>query len=228
MMFLGYSACAAVALVLFSRLSARVEAGSDTAARSGLRRSRQTVLRLAALFSVDSLAGGFVVQSLIAFYFNLRWGAGPEVLGPLFLWVGLLQAASFLAAARVAERIGLINTMVFTHLPSNVLLMAIPFAPSLPWAIALLLARHALSQMDVPTRQSYIVAVVDPEERVAAAGVTNIARNVAQSITPLVAGTAMQVVGLGVPFVLGGGLKIVYDLMLFAMFRHVKPPEEHR
>jgi predicted MFS family arabinose efflux permease len=109
-----------------------------------------------------------------------------------------------------------------------VLLMAIPFAPSLAWAIALLLARHALSQMDVPTRQSYIVAVVDPEERVAAAGVTNIARNVAQAITPLIAGTAMQVAGLGVPFLLGGGLKIVYDLLLFAMFRHVKPPEERR
>ena len=226
-MFLTYAACAVIALWLFTRLSHGVEVASG-APTPGLGRSRATVLRLAALFSLDSLAGGFVVQSLIAFYFNLRWDAGPEILGPVFLWVGLLQAASFLAAARVAERIGLINTMVFTHLPSNVLLMAIPFAPSLPWAIGLLLARHALSQMDVPTRQSYIVAVVDPEERVAAAGVTNIARNLAQAITPVVAGAAMQVVGLGVPFLLGGGLKIVYDLMLFAMFRHIRPPEERR
>lgn len=225
-MFVAYAGCAVVALGLFSRLSAGVEAGSWGAASTGLRRSRRTVLRLSALFSLDSLAGGFVVQSLIAFYFNLRWDAGPGLLGPIFLWVGLLQAASFYAAARVAERIGLIHTMVFTHLPSNLLLMAIPFAPSLPWAIGLLLARHALSQMDVPTRQSYIVAVVDPEERVAAASVTNIARNVAQAITPVVAGSAMQVAGLGVPFLLGGGLKIVYDMMLFLMFRHIRPPEE--
>jgi predicted MFS family arabinose efflux permease len=178
------------------------------------------------LFSLDSLAGGFVVQSLIAFYFHLRWGVGPEVLGPVFLGVGLLQAVSFTVAARVSERIGLINTMVFTHLPSNVLLMAIPLAPTLPWAIALLLARHALSQMDVPVRQSYVVAVVDPDERMAAAGVTNIARNLAQSVTPVIAGAVMQVAGLGVPFLLGGGLKIVYDLLLLGMFRTVRPPEE--
>ncbi len=227
-MFLAYAACAVVTLGVFRRLSDRVEGAVDAAPHAGLRRSRRVVFTLAALFGVDSLAGGFVVQSLIAFYFNLRWGAGPELLGPIFLGVGLLQAASFLAAGRVADRIGLINTMVFTHLPSNVLLMAIPFASTLPWAIALLLTRNALSQMDVPPRQSYLVAVVDPEERVAATGVTNIARNVAQAVTPVIAGTAMQVVGLGVPFLLGGGLKIVYDLLLFAMFRTVRPPEEQR
>lgn len=227
-MFLSYAALACVALWLFSRLSSRVELVADGSSGKGLRRSRGTVLKLAALFSLDSFGGGFVVQSLIAYYFNLRWGAGPEILGPIFLGVGLLQAASFFAAARVAERIGLINTMVFTHLPSNLLLMAIPLAPSLPWAIGLILARHALSQMDVPTRQSYVVAVVDPEERVAAAGVTNIARNLAQATTPIVAGVAMQVVGLGVPFFVGGGLKIIYDLLLFRMFRNVRPPEEQR
>ncbi len=226
MMFLAYAVCAIVTLEIFRRLSERVEAATGAGPHAGLQRSRRVVFTLAGLFSLDSLAGGFVVQSLIAFYFNLRWGTGPELLGPIFLGVGLLQAASFLAAARVAERIGLVNTMVFTHLPSNVLLMAIPFAPTLSWAIVLLLARHALSQMDVPTRQSYIVAVVDPEERVAAAGVTNIARNIAQAVTPVIAGTAMQVAGLGVPFLLGGGLKIVYDLLLFAMFRRVRPPEE--
>ena len=225
-MFLAYAAFAGVSLALFSRLSDRVEASREITRREGLHRSRGVVIRLAGLFSIDSLAGGLVVQSLIAFYFNLRWDAGPEILGPVFLGVGLLQAASFVAAARVAERIGLIRTMVFTHLPSNVLLMAIPFAPSLAWAIGLLLARHALSQMDVPTRQSYVVAVVDEDERIAAAGFTNIARNVAQAITPIVSGTAMQVIGLGVPFLLGGGLKIVYDLLLFAMFRSIRPPEE--
>ena len=228
-MFLAYAAFAGVALGLFSRLSDRVEAERDAApggGRQGLHRSRAVVLRLSGLFAIDSLAGGLVVQSLIAFYFNLRWGAGPEILGPVFLGVGLLQAASFVAAARVAERIGLIRTMVFTHLPSSVLLMAIPLAPTLGWAVVLLLARHALSQMDVPTRQSYVVAVVDPDERIAAAGVTNITRNVAQAITPLISGVAMQVIGLGVPFVVGGALKIVYDLLLFAMFRSVRPPEE--
>ncbi len=227
-MFLTYAALAGVTLWLFARLSSRVEAGASSPSGYGLRRSRGTVLRLAALFSLDSFGGGFVVQSLIAYYFNLRWGVGPEILGPIFLGVGLLQAASFMVAARVAERIGLINTMVFTHLPSNVLLAAIPLAPSLPWAIGLILARHALSQMDVPTRQSYVVAVVDPEERTAAAGVTNIARNLAQATTPVIAGVAMQLVGLGVPFFLGGGLKIIYDLLLFRMFRDVRPPEEQR
>lgn len=225
-MFVAYSGLACVTFWVFSRLSEEVEARPGGGARSGLRRSRGMVLRMAGLFSLDSLAGGFVLQSMIAYYFNLRWGAGPELLGPIFLGVGLLQAASFMVAARVAERIGLINTMVFTHLPSNILLAAIPLAPTLPWAVALLLARHALSQMDVPTRQSFIVAVVDPEERVAAVGVTNIARNVAQAVTPVVAGVAMQVVGLGIPFFAGGGLKAAYDLLLLAMFRNVRPPEE--
>jgi predicted MFS family arabinose efflux permease len=224
-MFVAYAVLAGITLWLFSRLSDRVEA-THGSARGRLNRSRGVVMRLAALFSLDSLAGGFVVQSLIAFYFHLRWGVGPEVLGPVFMGVGLLQAVSFTVAARVSERIGLINTMVFTHLPSNVLLMAIPLAPTLPWAIALLLARHALSQMDVPVRQSYVVAVVDPDERMAAAGVTNIARNLAQSVTPVIAGAVMQVAGLGVPFLLGGGLKIVYDLLLLGMFRTVRPPEE--
>ncbi|MBI3997837.1 MAG: MFS transporter [Armatimonadetes bacterium] len=227
-MFLTYGAMALVALWLFARLSPGVEAAADPGVRTGLRRSRGIILKLSGLFAIDHLAGGLVIQSLIAFYFHLRWGVGPEVLGPIFLGVGLLQAASFYAAGRLAERIGLINTMVFSHLPSNILLMAIPLASSLPWAIALLLARHALSQMDVPTRQSYVVAVVDPEERIAATGVTNIVRTVSQAITPVISGVAMQVVGLGVPFLVGGGMKIVYDLLLLAMFRSVRPPEERR
>lgn len=228
-MFVIYAALAGGAFLLFTKLSERVEVppAERASIAPGLRESKRMVLQLSGLFGLDSLAGGFVVQSLIAFWFHLRWGAGPELLGPIFLGVGLLQAASYLVAARLANRIGLINTMVFTHLPSNVLLMLVPAAPSLNAAIILILARHALSQMDVPTRQSYTMAVVEPPERTAAAGLTNVVRNIAQAVTPIVSGYAMQVVALGLPFVLGGGLKIVYDLTLYAMFRNIHPPEEN-
>jgi MFS family permease len=230
-MFVLYAAIGLVVLLIFLRLSPAVEIGAfargpAAALRGGLHRSRASILKLSALFGLDSLAGGFVVQSLIAFWFHLRWGAGPELLGPIFLGVGLLQAVSFLAAARIAGRIGLINTMVFTHLPSNVVLMLIPAAPTLPLAVVLLLARHALSQMDVPARQSYIMAVVDPEERNRAAAVTNVVRNAAQAVTPVLSGYAMQVVSLGLPFVLGGALKSVYDIILYVQFRHIRPPDE--
>lgn len=228
-MFVLYAALAGIALLLILRLSPRVELSpEDRVLGSGLRESKRMVMRLSALFGLDSLAGGFVVQSLIAFWFHLRWGAGPELLGPIFLGVGVLQAASYLVAARVADRIGLINTMVFTHLPSNVLLMLVPAAPTLGTAIALILARHALAQMDVPTRQSYTMAVVAPAERAAAAGYTNVVRNLAQAVTPVISGYAMQVLSLGLPFVIGGGLKIIYDLTLFAMFRHTRVREDTR
>jgi len=227
-MFVLYAALGLCVLLLFTYLSPAVELAEAArhATRPGLRASRGIVMRLAALFGLDSLAGGFVVQSLMAYWLHLRWGAGPEVLGPVFLGIGLLQAGSFLAAAKLGARFGLINTMVFTHLPSNLLLMLVPAAPSLPWAIGLLLARHALSQMDVPTRQSYTMAVVTPAERTAAAAATNVVRNVAQAITPVLSGVAMQTVALGLPFVLGGGLKIVYDIVLFAVFRRIRPLEE--
>jgi MFS family permease len=228
LMLVLYALLALATLQFFLRLSPGVEVGHRNAGsrRAPLHRSRRIVLGLSALFGLDSLAGGFVVQSLIAFWFFRRWGAGPEILGPLFLAAGLLQAASYLVAARVAGRIGLLNTMVFTHLPSNVLLMLIPAMPSLELAAACLLLRMSLSQMDVPTRQSYIVAVVDPEERTAAASLTNVARNVAQATTPGIAGYAMEALSLGLPFLLGGGLKIVYDLLLLWAFRRIKPPEE--
>lgn len=229
LMFVLYAVLAIAALALILRLSRRVELSpEDRVLGGGLRESKGMVLKLSALFSVDSLAGGFVVQSLIAFWFHLRWGAGPELLGPIFLGVGVLQAASYLVAARVADRIGQINTMVFTHLPSNVLLMLVAAAPTFPAAVVLILARHALSQMDVPARQSYVMAVVAPSERAAAAGYTNVVRNLAQAVTPVLSGYAMQVVSLGLPFVIGGGLKIVYDLTLFAMFRHTRAREDAR
>ena len=227
-MFLLYGALGLASLWLFARLSPAVEVEGGAAGRrpTRLHRSRGIVAGLSALFGLDSLAGGFIVQSLIAFYFHRRWGAGPEILGLVFMAAGFLQAASFLVAAKVAGRIGLLNTMVFTHLPSNVLMMLIPAMPSLELAVACLLARQALSQMDVPTRQSYIMAVVAPDERTAASSLTNVARNIAQALTPGLAGWAMEALSLGLPMLLGGGLKIAYDLLLLAAFRHVKPPEE--
>jgi predicted MFS family arabinose efflux permease len=206
-------------------LSAGVEAAGESRGRGvPLRRSRGRVVRLSGLFAVDSFAGGFVVQSFIAFWFRRRFGVSPEILGLVFFGVGLLQAASFLAATRLADRIGLLPTMVFTHLPSNLLLAAIPLAPNLPIAVALLLGRFALSQMDVPTRQAYIVALVDPEERTAAAGYTNTARTLARPAGPALGGLVQQV-SLGLPFFLAGGIKAAYDLALWLWFRRVPLPD---
>ena len=179
----------------------------------GLGRSRAVVLQLAGLQGLDALAGGFIMQSLLAYWFHVRFGVGPEALGALFFGTNLLSALSFLAAARIAERVGLLNTMVFTHLPSNLLLLGVPFMPTFGGAAALLLARHVLSQMDVPTRQAFTVALVAPEERAAAAGLTVSVRALAQSAAPSVAGVAMGAAAGPAPFLLAGGLKIVYDLL---------------
>ncbi|HYW53047.1 MAG TPA: MFS transporter [Dongiaceae bacterium] len=179
------------------------------------------VERLAALFAVDAFAGGFVVQAFIAYWFALRFNAGPETIGPLLFAANGLAAVSYLLADRVAARIGLLNTMVFTHLPSNVLLVLVPFMPTLPLAGAVLLARFALSQMDVPTRQAYTLALVPPHDRARAAGVTAAVRPAAASVAPVLTGVAFQLAAAGLPFVLAGGLKIVYDLALLATFRGV-------
>jgi predicted MFS family arabinose efflux permease len=185
------------------------------------------VFRLSALFSIDAFGGGFIPQSLMAYWFSLRFGASPAVLGGVFFAANLLAAVSSLSAARIAARIGLIRTMVFTHLPSNVFLVLVPFMPTLPLAIGMLLLRFSLSQMDVPTRQSYVMAVVEPDERSAAAGVTGIARTVGASVSPslgsvLVASAATA----ALPWVLSGGLKILYDLLVYRDFRSVRPPDE--
>ena len=201
-------------------LSPSVETEAKRTSFAGLGRSRSTVTRLAGLFAVDSLAGGFVVQAFIAYWFRLKFGVSPEVLGLLFFGVGVMQTASFLAAGRLAERFGLLNTMIFSHIPSNVLLAAIPFAPTLAVAIALLLCRQSLSQMDVPTRQAYISNLVDPPERTAAAAYTNTARYVVRPMGPALAAVAQQI-ALGAPFVIAGTLKIGYDLTLWAWFRRV-------
>jgi MFS family permease len=197
-----------------------------TPGRSGrLGPSRPAVVRLAALFAVDSFGGGFVVQAFMAYWFSVKFGTSVEVLGVVFFAVGILQSLSFLAATRLSARFGLLNTMVFTHLPSNLFLMAVPLAPTFPVALALLLARFALSQMDVPTRQAYLVALVTPEERTAAVATTNVARYVSRPLGPLLAGAAQRV-ALGLPFLIGGGVKVVYDLALYAWFRRIPLPVE--
>jgi MFS family permease len=193
----------------------------------GLHRSRGVVGRLAALFALDAFGGGLIVQSLLAFWFHTRFGLPEPVLGAIFFGANILAAVSALAAARIAKRIGLINTMVFTHLPSNVLLMLVPLMPTVELAILVLLARFSISQMDVPTRQSYTMAVVEPDERSAAAGITGIARTTGAALSPLIAAPLFAVPGLAsVPFFLAGGLKIVYDLALWRAFRQRRPPEE--
>jgi MFS family permease len=224
----GYAASAIVLLLLFARLSPAVEAGEQEAARPGLglRESRRTVARLAALFALDAFAGGFVVQGLLALWFYLRYGLDVSELGAIFFGTNLLAALSFLAAPALARRFGLLNTMVFTHLPSNVLLLLVPLMPSAELAVAVLLVRYLLSQLDVPTRQSYTMAIIPSAERAAAAGIFSVARNAAAAAAPAFAGLVLAVPTLGLPFVLAGTLKIAYDLSIFAVFRRVRPPEE--
>ena len=225
--FLLYVAVGFIAAWMAFRLSLRVEAVGPKRGLP-LKRSRGIVIRLASLFALDSFAGGFVIQSFIVYWFRLRFGASIELLGLIFFGVGLLQSASFLVATWLANRIGLLNTMVFTHLPSNLLLASIPLAPALSFAVGLLLARQALSQMDVPTRQSYLMAVVGAEERVAAAAFTNAARYAVRPLAPALAGALTQGLTIGGPFYIAGGLKVIYDLALFMKFRRIRPPEERR
>ncbi|MFL5750433.1 MAG: hypothetical protein ACJ767_07480 [Chloroflexota bacterium] len=197
--------------------------------RLGLGRSKAIVARLSGLFAIDAFAGGFVPQALMAYWFHLQFGVPPAALGALFFGANILAAVSSLSAARIASRIGLINTMVFTHLPSNVLLILVPFMPTLPLAVLCLLARYVLSQMDVPTRQSYVMAVVDPDERSAAAGVTGVARTTGAAVSPAISAPLIASASFGgAPFVIAGGLKIVYDLLLFAAFRAHPAPGEAR
>ena len=190
-------------------------------------RSRGIVTRLSLLFSIDAFAGGFIPQSLMAYWFHLRFGVEPAILGGIFFGANLLAAVSSLSASRIAARIGLVNTMVFTHLPSNVLLLLVPLMPTLPLAIAVLLARFSLSQMDVPTRQSYVISVVEPDERSAAAGITGIARTTGAAISPVLSTPLVASASLAaVPFFIAGGLKIVYDLLLYRAFTSGKTPDE--
>jgi MFS family permease len=190
-------------------------------------KSKRIVGKLSGLFAIDSFAGGFIIQSIVSFWFYTKFGVDLTTLSYIFSVAGVLTAFSFLVAAKIADKIGLINTMVFTHIPSNILIILVAFAPTLPLAVALYLARMALSQMDVPTRQSYIVAVVREDERTAAAGITNISRNVAQAVSPSLAGYILQSLSfLYAPFIVGGVLKIAYDIALYFNFKNIKPSEE--
>jgi predicted MFS family arabinose efflux permease len=222
---LVYPLAAAAAIAVAAGLGSTVESRRSEPAqpRRPLERSRGIVARLGGLFALDSFGGGFVTQAFLAYWFTERWGTSAATLGVVFFAIGFLQAGSFQVAVRLAGRVGLLNTMVFTHLPSNLLLALIPFAPSQRIAIALVFGRFALSQMDVPTRQAYVVAVVDPDERTAAAAYTNTARYIVRPLGPLVAGPILTV-SLGAPFVIAGALKSVYDVGLYALFRETKLP----
>jgi MFS family permease len=227
-----YTAIGVVLVALFTRLSPAVEAPACRSRpagthRFGLHRSRGTVARLSALFALDAFGGGFVIQGLLAYWFHLRFGVDAAALGGIFFGANVLAGVSALLADRIAARIGLIRTMVFTHVPSNLLLMLVPLMPTLGSAVALLLVRYSISQMDVPARQSYTMAVVDPDERSAASGVTTIARSVGALVSPALSGALLAVPALiGAPFLLAGGLKIAYDLLLYRAFRDHRPPEE--
>jgi MFS family permease len=225
--FLVYAGLGGLALLLYRSLPPGVTAAGPGAGPAPLLgRSRRIVLTLAALFSLDAFAGGLVVQSLLALWLFERFGLSLAAAGAIFFWTGVLSALSYFAAARIADRIGLVNTMVFTHLPANLCLALVPLAPSLSLAIALLLVRSALSQMDVPTRTSYVMAIVAPHERAAAASITSVPRSLAAAASPALAGAMLAASGFGWPLVLAGGLKAVYDLLLLVMFRDLRPPEE--
>jgi MFS family permease len=233
---LSYAALGVVLTLLFTRLSSFAEVspapdgpGFPSAAASsfGVTRSRPIVLKLSSLFALDSFGGGFVVQSFAAYWFYLRFGLRPGTLGAIFFWANVFAGISALLASRLASRIGLIKTMVFTHLPSNVLLILVPLMPNLKLAVLVLLVRFSISQMDVPARQSYTMAVVNAEERSAAGGITGVARTTGAAISPLFAGFLFAKPSLiNVPFFIAGTLKIMYDLLLYRSFRKLPPPEE--
>ncbi|MEO8424309.1 MAG: MFS transporter [Actinomycetota bacterium] len=219
---------ALVCLALARTLSPAVEAAGASHAQHPLERSRSTVFRLSSLFALDAFAGGFVVTTFVVFWFERRFGASSQVMSLLVFAGGILQAGSSIVASRVGARFGLLNTMVFSHLPSNILLMLVPLMPTLGWAIVVLLVRFVLSQMDVPTRQAYIAAMVDPEERTAAAAFTNTARYVTRPFGPAIGSVLMQNVAFGAPFVVAGALKSVYDLVLWRVFKRVPLPQHER
>ena len=226
LVFVAYAGAGVVILVLYRGLQPRPPARLADGARHGLDRSRAVVYRLAALFSIDAFGGGFAGQSILVLWLALRFHLSTATAGAVFFWTGLLSASSALLAPRIAARIGLIRTMVFTHLPANGLLMAAALMPTAPLAVACLLARSLLSQMDVPARTSYVMAVVDPEERAAAASLTNVPRSLASALPPLLAGWLLERSSFGWPLLVAGGLKIVYDLSLLRLFKDVRPPDE--
>ena len=225
LMFGLYGVIGVIAAMIYRKLPADFAGGTQTST-APLKESKRIVYALAALFSLDAFGGGFIVQSMLALWLFEKFQLSVGLAATIFFWTGICTAFSYLLAVRIARRFGLINTMVFTHLPASVLMVLIPLMPTLSWVIALLLVRSALSQMDVPTRSSYVMAVVSPSERAAAASITSVPRSLASAISPLAAGYLLQISTFGWPFLIGGVLKIVYDLLLLGMFRAVRPPEE--
>ncbi len=226
--FVVYGLAALPIAKLYAGLPARVPAARTSEPRAPLARSRPVVLRLTALFALDSFGGGFVVRSMLALWLFQRFGFSIQAAGNVFFAMGLLGGFSQLVSPWLAARIGLIPTMVYTHLPANAFLVLAAFMPSAPLAIAFLLLRMAFSQMDVPARQSYVMAMVPPEERAAAASITNVPRSLATALSPSISGALLALSAFGWPLVIGGSLKIVYDLLLLAQFRNVRPEEEAR
>ena len=230
----AYAVLGLVLAFLFMRVSGDAEVSAAESQRSGglsrllgVHKSRDVVTKLSGLFALDAFAGGFVLQSFAAYWFYLRFGVNPGTLGVIFFWANILSGISALLASRLATRFGLVRTMVATHLPSNILLLLVPLMPNLPLAVLALLARFSISQMDVPTRQSYTMAVVTPEERSAAAGITGVARTTGAAISPLFVGFLFARPALiNLPFFIAGTLKIVYDLLLYRAFISLPPPEE--
>jgi len=226
-MFVLYALIACAAGLVYRGLP-RALATEERQPLAPLQQSKNKVYTLAALFSLDAFAGGFVVQSMVALWLYQRFELSPSAAGAIFFWTGVLSAASYLVAVRVAGRFGLVNTMVFTHIPSSVCLILLPFVPNLSYAIALLFVRSALSQMDVPTRSSYVMAIVTPAERPAAASITSVPRSLASALSPFLAGWMLSLSSFGWPLLVAGGVKIAYDLLLLALFRKIRPPEEEK
>jgi MFS family permease len=224
-MFVLYALLALVAGAVYRGLPKALESAAP-GPKEALHTSKKRVYTLAALFSLDAFGGGFVVQSLVALWLYQRFDLSVSIASAIFFWTGMLTAFSYLVAARIANRIGLLKTMVFTHLPSSVCLILIPFVPAVGYAVALLFVRSALSQMDVPTRSSYVMAIVPPDERAAAASVTSVPRSLASAVSPVLAGYLLGLSPFGWAFIAGGATKIVYDLLLLAMFNKIRPPEE--
>jgi MFS family permease len=224
--FVVYALAGVAVFAMYHRLSPAIESDRAEGTRSALGPSKALVYRLAAIFSLDSVGGGFVVQSLVALWLFRRFDLSVATTGAIFFWTGLLSGGSALVSVRIARRIGLVRTMAYTHVPANVLLIATPLMPNLPLAIACLLARSALAQMDVPVRSSYVMAVVTPAERPAAASITNVPRGLAGALAPLAAGRLLDASRFGWPLVIGGFLKLLYDGLLLLLFREVRPPDE--
>jgi MFS family permease len=224
--FFAYALAGVVLYAIYRRLGPRPPLDLAEGARHGLHRSRALVYRLAGLFSVDAFGGGFTGQAILVLWLSLRFDMSTATAGAVFFWSGLLTASSALLAPRLASRIGLIRTMAYTHLPANLLVISAALMPNVQLAVACLLTRALLSQMDVPARSSYVMAMVDPDERAAAASVTNVPRSLASALPPLLAGWMLAQTSFGWPLIIGGALKAAYDLALLRLFRDVRPPEE--